>query len=147
MCTAGAVEVERTGAMKPAGMGRGNEVWHSEHDRGDRITWITGGIRGSGELPQVSLGCSQAADDEGILLVGMCLLDEYAPLPWRFSSVRAYQGGLPNPDPTDRDFFGSREWGATSCIRSLTQTIWGQRRKEEGSLLVLFGEYVKLLDR
>lgn len=40
--------------MKPAGMGRGNGVWHSEKSRGDSILWITDGLRGSGELPEVT---------------------------------------------------------------------------------------------
>lgn len=87
------------------------------------MIWITGGIRGSGELPQVSLGCSQAAYDKGILFAGMCLLDEYAPLPRCFCSVRAYQKGA-YPIPRKGIFFGGfTRVGATPCTRSLTQII------------------------
>lgn len=39
--------------MKPAGMGRGDGVWHGQQSRGDSILWITDGIRGEGELPEV----------------------------------------------------------------------------------------------
>ncbi|CAN0426140.1 unnamed protein product, partial [Ectocarpus sp. 12 AP-2014] len=38
--------------MKPAGMGRGDGVWHGQQSRGDSIMWITEGIRGKGELPE-----------------------------------------------------------------------------------------------
>lgn len=41
--------------MKPAGMGRGDEVWHSERSRGDNIMWITDGLRRNGELPEVTV--------------------------------------------------------------------------------------------
>lgn len=39
--------------MKPAGMGRGNDVWHGK-SRGDSILWITDGIRGTGSFPEAS---------------------------------------------------------------------------------------------
>ncbi|CAN0235917.1 unnamed protein product, partial [Ectocarpus fasciculatus] len=49
---AAALEVENDGEMKPAGMGRGDGVWHGQQSRGDSILWITDGIRGKGELPE-----------------------------------------------------------------------------------------------
>lgn len=48
-----ALEVEQGGEMKPAGMGRGDGVWHGQQSRGDSILWITEGIRGKGDLPEV----------------------------------------------------------------------------------------------
>ena len=50
---AAALQIEEEGEMKPAGMGRGEDLWHGEQSRGDRILWITDGIRGTGKLPQV----------------------------------------------------------------------------------------------
>eukprot|EP00752_Nemacystus_decipiens_P002980 g2766.t2 len=47
-----ALEVEKGGEMKPAGMGRGDGVWHGQQSRGDSILWITDGIRGKGDLPE-----------------------------------------------------------------------------------------------
>ncbi|CAM9191310.1 unnamed protein product, partial [Ascophyllum nodosum] len=47
-----ALQIEEEGEMKPAGMGRGEDLWHGEQSRGDRILWITDGIRGTGKLPQ-----------------------------------------------------------------------------------------------
>lgn len=48
-----ALAVEKGGEMKPAGMGRGDGVWHGQQSRGDNILWITEGVRGKGELPEV----------------------------------------------------------------------------------------------
>lgn len=48
-----ALEVEKEEEMKPAGMGRGDGLWHGKKTRGDHIVWITDGIRGTGKLPQV----------------------------------------------------------------------------------------------
>lgn len=48
-----ALEVEKEEDMKPAGMGRGDGLWHGKKSRGDSIVWITDGIRGTGKLPQV----------------------------------------------------------------------------------------------
>lgn len=53
--TSAALEVEKGGEMKAAGMGRGDGVWHGQQSRGDNILWITDGIRGKGDLPEVRL--------------------------------------------------------------------------------------------
>ncbi|CAM9544677.1 unnamed protein product [Pylaiella littoralis] len=47
-----ALAVEKGGEMKPAGMGRGDGVWHGQQSRGDNILWITEGLRGRGKLPE-----------------------------------------------------------------------------------------------
>lgn len=62
LCRPGALELERSGQMKPAGMGRGQGIWHSGSRRGDSISWITDGIKGDGKLPHVSArGSTRAA--------------------------------------------------------------------------------------
>lgn len=48
-----ALEVEKVGDMQPAGMGRGDGIWHGQQSRGDSILWITDGIRGKGDLAEV----------------------------------------------------------------------------------------------
>lgn len=48
-----AMEVYNGGEMRPAGMGRGGGLWHGSESRGDSILWVTDGIRGEGQLPEV----------------------------------------------------------------------------------------------
>lgn len=54
-----ALAVEKGGEMKPAGMGRGDGVWHGQQSRGDNILWITEGLRGRGKLPEVPYTCTK----------------------------------------------------------------------------------------
>lgn len=54
--------------MKPAGMGRGGGLWHGEKNRGDRIVWITDGIRGTGKLPQAWKSTILLLDNLGFVL-------------------------------------------------------------------------------
>lgn len=49
-----ALEVEQLGKMKPACMGKGEGVWHGSLSRGDSTLWITDGIGGKGQLPEVT---------------------------------------------------------------------------------------------
>lgn len=49
-----ALEVEQLGKMKPACMGRGEGMWHGRLSRGDSTLWITDGIGGKGQLPEVT---------------------------------------------------------------------------------------------
>ncbi|CAN0082941.1 unnamed protein product [Discosporangium mesarthrocarpum] len=59
-----------SGRMKPAGMGRGQELWHSGKIRGDNIMWITDGVKGQGVLPEALESLLQRMSEVGESLRG-----------------------------------------------------------------------------
>lgn len=80
-----ALAVEKGGEMKPAGMGRGDGVWHGQKSRGDSILWITEGLRGTGEVPEVCFTLPQptrypSGRESCIILHRICMYDIYVHL-------------------------------------------------------------------
>ncbi|CAM9305152.1 unnamed protein product [Choristocarpus tenellus] len=64
-------DLEKSGKLKPAGMGSGNMLWKNEQKRGDHIMWITDGVQGEGTLPEVLETLLQRMSAVGSSLRGM----------------------------------------------------------------------------